>query len=71
MADAAPKNETQTSAGKVKLVMHKSQSMASELTLDGVTLEKGGDPVEVEKSKAAKMLQRRDERGRKYVAEAS
>lgn len=61
---------SQTTGSTVKLVMDKSQHMASELTVNGVTFVNGAAPVEVPKDEAEKLLQRRDESGHRYVAEA-
>jgi hypothetical protein len=61
-------NETQTKGGKVKLVMHERQAFTSAVELDGYTFP-AGEPVEVPKGEAEKLLERRDEQGRKYVRE--
>jgi hypothetical protein len=60
---------SQTSGGKVMLVMHDQQAFTSVVELDGYSFRKG-EAVEVPKAKAEKLLQRRDEHGRKYVKEA-
>jgi hypothetical protein len=61
---------TQTSAGKVSLVMHKAQRVASRVEVGEYTFEKDAEPVEVPAKDAEKLLERRDERGWPYVAKA-